>query len=572
MSSLEIDNQNSLDIYGITPPTNPREDRRNKEKVRSHKNKKATQEFKEFIEAQRREKLRDSKRQGIALENISDDMASCRLDDEEESLLNVSHSDRQMKRKDSSKSFKTSRSHDRDFKNSTSGELSMDIPSDRQVDMVRVLSSIKVDSPNRFFSLDSKQVPGLPGEQRTTKPPHVQRRQVSSQVTECPREREEFYRIFSQLITMGSEKKKDKEIFQRQLSSEQLVWQNKVNDLIWLELQAWARDVSIEEQDRYLCATRDDARNILNEIVEFQVYFDTTGCAMEGSTQDCNECQSLETEKVGSSHDPPNLSEVFQRHREAMRQVADVLDKLESVEKLYPTLKALGRDHPLYMTEDFQMRVNSLLVWFNISKELGHKLQLMAKVLYIDHISDFEWPWLDTEKPEVDNSETSCSTECLCAEDNQENGEEDTVDGGGRKDQDQGTCVDSGVGTFVDHVTIPSKSVRFDVGSPSTSSPSDSQNRHELPSLSNSSTVQRSVRSPTHVSHASSMSRSSSSMSVEELSQHNHSIYRYYADRYVQFARLRNSWSLCSPRDDRPPAQLHSLLLSSNLQQPISSL
>ena len=39
-SSLDIGNTNSLDIYGITLPSNQREMKRNKEKMKSHKLKK----------------------------------------------------------------------------------------------------------------------------------------------------------------------------------------------------------------------------------------------------------------------------------------------------------------------------------------------------------------------------------------------------------------------------------------------------------------------------------------------------------------------------------------------------
>ena len=526
-SSLDIGNTNTLDIYGITPPSNQRETKRNKEKMKSHKTKKANQEFKEFIDAQRREKQREAKRQEAAMQNMREDMASCKLDDEEEVLLDVSQTERQIKRKDSSKAFKTSRGYERDFKKNSSGDLAIEIS---PAELVRVQSSIKVDSPNRYYSLNSKQVPGV-SEDTSSSKPSIQRRQILSHhhATECPRDRNDFYRIFSQLINMGSEKKKDKEVLQRQLSSEQLVWQNKVNDLIWLELQAWCRDVSIEDQDRYLIATREGAKNILNEVMDFHVDLGSSennrnNDVLEAGSPEFGRHPSIDIGRAYSSHQISDLLEIFKRHREAMHQVSNILEKLETVEKLYPTLKALGHDHPVFTTESFQVRINTLHLWLNLSKDLGHKLQLMAKVLFIDQIPDAEWPWLEIDSPNSVDEEYF--SECLEEED------EDSVDGIGRNhyQNEKGNAADSGINTLLDQ---EKKSVRFDIGSGSdASSPSDSQN---LPNVSlsppsDSSTPHRPSRSLSHTSHSSTMSRSNSSMSVEELT--HLSIYRYYADRY----------------------------------------
>ena len=455
---------------------------------------------------------------------MREDMASCKLDDEEEVLLDVSQTERQIKRKDSTKAFKTSRGYERDFKKNSSGDLAMEIS---PADLVRVISSIKVDSPNRYFSLNSKQVPGVSDDTSTIKP-SAQRRQISSHVTECPKDRAEFYRIFSQLINMGSEKKKDKEL-QRQLSSEQLVWQNKVNDLIWLELQAWYRDVSPEEQDRYLIATREGAKNILNEVMDFHVDLNsdknnTNSDKLEAGSPEFGRHPSIDIGRVYSSHQISDLTEIFKRHREAMHQVSSILEKIETVEKLYPTLKGMGHDHPVCATEAYQMRISTLHLWLNLSKDLGHKLQLMAKVLYIDQIPDAEWPWLEIDSPNSVDEENS--SKCL------EEEEEDSVDGIGINHigNEKGNTADSGINTLLNH---DKKSVRFDIGSSSdASSPSDSQNVPgvSLSPPSDSSTPHRPVRSFSHTSHSSTMSRSNSSVSVEELT--HLSIYRYYADRY----------------------------------------
>lgn len=488
---------------------------------------------------QRREKQKDAKRQGVVIENLSGDMASCKLDDEEESLLDMSQTERQIKRRDSSKSFKTSRGYDRDFKNNATGDLSEGTP-ERLTGITRVQSSIKVDSPNRFYSLNSKQVTGASDNNATAKP-LFQRRQISSQSVECPKDRSEFYRVFSQLINMGSEKKKDKEMFQRQVSSEQLMWQNKVNDVIWLGLQAWFRDVSPEEQDQYIMEARNNADLILNEIMDFRINLDdedyhNQSDHLEPGSPEYGRHPSLDFGRAYSAHQMLDLSQTLEKHREAMRQVSDILDKLETVERLYPTLKALRLKHPIYAADDFQLRIQTLWLWLNMSRELGHKLKLMAKVLYIDHVQDLEWPWLDDghEGPNPMNLEQSSPTDCLAEVDEEE---EDAVDGIGDNDH-QNKGNDSGIHTLLDHdKQATSKSVRFDVGYLSdSSSPSVSQHAPDisLSGPSDSSTPQRpvtfrSLSHSSHTSHASTMSRSNSTMSVEELS--HLSIYRYYADR-----------------------------------------
>ena len=97
----------------------------------------------------------------------------------------------------------------------------------------------------------------------------------------------------------------------------------------------------------------------------------------------------------------PDLSEAIRQQQDAVLQVEEVLEHLESINNLYPssTCKSLLKDHPEYRDEDFQFRLDVLNVWLNLTKGIGEKLQLMATVLGLVGIEDLNWPWVDFESP-----------------------------------------------------------------------------------------------------------------------------------------------------------------------------
>ncbi len=534
-----LDPMNNMEgIYGTTPPPNPRESKKTKEKIRSHKIKKANQDYKDSRERQRVAKIRDTKRHAVLVQKISDDVASFKLEGEDEDLYHSLQfvddpQDMVHRRKDSTKSFNIGRMQDRDFKHNTSSEFLTDAPA--SVPIMTLQTPIKVDSPNQFKSLNSEQVLGIESRPQPNRF-FQQRRFVTKSVAECPSEREEFYRIFSQLINMGSEKKKDKEKnFQRQLSSEQLVWQNRLNDLIWLELQAWNRGVTLQDQDQYVCAAREKVKSILEEIMQFRVTLSKDEVDPNISNLDLDRVgspeygrhPSLDFEQAMQSS--VNLFDVIEDQKEALVQVTEILNKLESVQQLYPTLKSLSKDNPIYATDDFQHRVNTLCLWLNITNDLGHKLKLMAKVLYIDQMHDVEWPWLDYESPnqvvgQRHAGHAESETRLLVAEaENESTNQEGHVE---VIYQQQ----DSGINTLGDsEKTGANKSVHFAISEQeSPGSPDDDVPPFNLtPSDTSTPSKSPNMRSYPHVP---SISRSSSSMSVDELSHCSH--YRYFADRY----------------------------------------
>jgi len=54
------------------------------------------------------------------------------------------------------------------------------------------------------------------------------------------------------------------------MSHEEYMWQTELKDLIWLELQAWHADRTLEQQDRYLCSARQNVGDLLLEITNYK--------------------------------------------------------------------------------------------------------------------------------------------------------------------------------------------------------------------------------------------------------------------------------------------------------------
>ena len=80
----------------------------------------------------------------------------------------------------------------------------------------------------------------------------------------------------------------------------------------------------------------------------------------------------------------------------AIEQVAELFDKVERVEHLYPTCKSLGEQNPKYRSEEFTRNFETLCLWLNVTSELYHKLHLVAKFVGVDLNDTETWKdWLD---------------------------------------------------------------------------------------------------------------------------------------------------------------------------------
>ncbi|XP_061083846.1 mitogen-activated protein kinase kinase kinase 4 isoform X2 [Conger conger] len=309
--------------------------------------------------------------------------------------------------------------------------------------------------------------------------------------TDCPADRLKFFetlRLLLKLTSMSS-KKKEREREQRGLENTGFLGQN--NEVIWLELQAWHARRSVSDQDLYLFTARKAIPDIISEVLHFRVdYRSMSGPPVEAPATDArggftghllgmaagrlggcegatagadgafSGCES-ETggERLGEgegegAEDPstplggaPDCREHLQRQRLAFEQVKRVMELLESVEALYPSLQTLQKDYEKYAAPDFQARVQALCLWLNITQDLNQKLRIMGTVLGLRDLSRLGWPVFDIPSPrcsrgneddDEDEDDENDSTATFTADSDPEEGQ---GEGEGEGDGESSPCL-----------------------------------------------------------------------------------------------------------------------------------
>ncbi|XP_054361608.1 mitogen-activated protein kinase kinase kinase 4 isoform X4 [Mirounga angustirostris] len=217
--------------------------------------------------------------------------------------------------------------------------------------------------------------------------------------TDCPADRLKFFETLRLLLKLTSvSKKKDRE--QRGQENTSAFWLNRSNELIWLELQAWHAGRTINDQDLFLYTARQAIPDIINEILTFKVNYGSfafvrNGASFNGTSVE-GQCRAPHgTNMVGYSA----YHEHLQRQRVSFEQVKRIMELLEYIEALYPSLQALQKDYEKYAAKDFQDRVQALCLWLNITKDLNQKLRIMGTVLGIKNLSDIGWPVFEIPSP-----------------------------------------------------------------------------------------------------------------------------------------------------------------------------
>ncbi|XP_062535239.1 mitogen-activated protein kinase kinase kinase 4 [Armigeres subalbatus] len=316
-----------------------------------------------------------------------------------------------------------------------------------------------IESCNRFMSVKSRPI-GC----RTSAPPsafaNFRECSMQSTVTDIPQNRIAFHDTFSNLIKLGSI---DKDRTNRNvISTEERLWQTHANDLIWLELQAWHADRTVDQQDKILCQARNEIDGLLEEIMNFRFQrhlarmnsdlsltdsgFGSDATASTGNAESCRQfcfgCLSM------------YCKDCLEIQTIALKQVEDLLLRLESKESLFPSSKAMGVSFPIYQSEEFVGRVKAMCLWYNMTKQHRLTLLILGKLLARLQGSKkpYHWPIMET-----DSSTTSSIQE--------ENG--DTTDSG---QAPEASSASSG--------SCSGRRVQFiDEGSPSESANSDESGR-----------------------------------------------------------------------------------------------
>lgn len=305
----------------------------------------------------------------------------------------------------------TLRTSERDNKKTFEGSFMLD-----PLSKSSPFGALSMDPRKHYLSLSSK----LP-----VSMPHMARTHRQTSRTDCPADRLKFFETLRLLLKLTSMSSKRKEKEQRGLENMAFLGHN--NEVIWLELQAWHARRSTSDQDLFLFTARKAIPEIINEVLHFKVNYDSlrvTQCSGFQSTQEDSQSGSEEHEQVavaeinhcgadqwGFSACPSAMNaaeplgsgadcrEHLQRQRLSFEQVKRVMELLESVEALYPSLQALQRDYDKYAARDFQGRVQALCLWLNITQDLNQKLRVMATVLGLHDLSRIGWPVFEIPSP-----------------------------------------------------------------------------------------------------------------------------------------------------------------------------
>ncbi|XP_034464434.1 mitogen-activated protein kinase kinase kinase 4 isoform X2 [Hippoglossus hippoglossus] len=313
----------------------------------------------------------------------------------------------------------TLRSTERDHKKTFEGSFMLD-----PLSKSSPFSALNMDPRKHYLSL------GCSSGKLPVSMPHIARTHRQTSRTDCPADRLKFFETLRLLLKLTSMSSKRKEKEQRGL--ENMAFMGHNNEVIWLELQAWHARRSTGDQDLFLFTARQAIPDIINEVQHFKVNYDSLrGAQCSGSQTIPGDCHSIPDLVCGVEREPgvaetnhcgvdpwgfsacpstalnaaeplgsgADCREHLQRQRLAFEQVKRVMELLESLEALYPSLQALQRDYEKYAARDFQGRVQALCLWLNITQDLNQKLRVMATVLGLHDLSRIGWPVFEIPSP-----------------------------------------------------------------------------------------------------------------------------------------------------------------------------
>lgn len=213
-----------------------------------------------------------------------------------------------------------------------------------------------------------------------------------------PKDRFDFHHTFTMLISLGnaSQKKDISDKYLRQRSSEQELWRSDLSDMIWLELQARLNGRSVEDQDSVLGAARRGIGKTLQRILDFRIASPAGECdsAATCSSSEYSE-EMLKWCQVSCVRCGACLREAILAQAAALKEITALLQELEAAESLFPTQKALAKEHTVYTTLQFQQQLGTLCLWQNITVDIARKLLLVAKIISIESVEGTPWSCVD---------------------------------------------------------------------------------------------------------------------------------------------------------------------------------
>ncbi|XP_059154540.1 mitogen-activated protein kinase kinase kinase 4-like isoform X2 [Physella acuta] len=541
--------------YSITPPSIPRSQKREK-KGQTMRSRHADRSYKEFLITKRQQQPKSFvnviKNEYLADPPLCNLMELDSDDNMDRDTIRGKHLKKEKKKRESKETKKTLsllRFNEREEKR-LSEDFSM-----LHVSEALEQTGIKLDGSGRFSHLRQKVILPLSPECRA-------RRQIA-EVPECQKERAEFHNNFALLISLGTEAKKDKETkmssSKRQFSVEQDVWRSTLIEQIWIELQAYINNnISHEEQIELLKKERQLHERVIDDINNFSfaetVSGDCPDTAFNTDTNTSNAffsengCRRSYKELVSRSVSASFLdvdltNETVHVQENALIQVQKLLERLDHYESGFNSTKACEKENKKYKDPGFQRRVKCLNLWLNITCDLCQKLKLFGRIIGA-HSRGIPWPLINFEfpKPQPHNlpgcARASVPDVLETEPTDSSDIDESEVCPNNSYSKDQENAGDPGGNVYLS----PSrKQVKFQFGDESNSdqgSPMGSPSNEDPSNPLNSSTPIRGLNPlatiPSDESFLLGSSRTSSEANIEDCRQHNHSIYRHYAEKCLR--------------------------------------
>jgi mitogen-activated protein kinase kinase kinase 4 len=564
-SPLNSLDPSELDQYAITPPTHGRALRREKEKQAVHgKTRKLS--YREYKEQTGRSRHNYSD-PGFPQTVLHSELTGFEIGTDEQVEGNEKQRRLPVKSR-SFKSFKKPRKYDRDLKNENLNvvpEGNVNNPTNVLLTPLgqNVLPAIKVDS-GRFMSLSQKFQP--------PQKPSGTRRQLSMPKKDCPADRVEFYSIFSMLINMGDKAKKEKERqMSRQKSHDENFWVSQIMVYVWLELQAWHCGKTLQELDKDLVAERQKINSVLEQVINFHI--DPVNVVTGGAGKPVEPVSlfqgSAMSEPVAmmsgdggidisaARNSPIQLDQcdseegiidcdsgrsgifldraILDRQREAVVKVTNLLNQVDVVEGLYPTTKALGKECAMYTSDSLKHNQDTLCLWLNITKDLSHTLNMMAKTLGMQCFEGLDWQLLEyCAACPVAPTGRMCGDECCCIRPN-EPAEPVHFQVEESPSEEDSISPEAYPPHYLPRLKLGGKSVRFDSTNPS-SPDTDPEVMRLTPGAPSSTSTPVKFRSSPSISN---MSRTSSEISLDEGAKSSRFVYRNYVEKSLKKMGMR---------------------------------
>ncbi|XP_069944090.1 mitogen-activated protein kinase kinase kinase 4-like [Cherax quadricarinatus] len=276
---------------------------------------------------------------------------------------------------------------------------------------------LQVDSRSRYMSVSCRKLEeGCESDQ-------TDNRKVST--AELPPDRVRYFTQLQSLVKTGTQ---EIAFNHRQRSEEEVLYQQELYEMLWLELQAWQAGLDSSTYDIQLISQRHEVHGVIQEVLNFRFDPNKKEKCQENSvvqsemkittvdeamitgdlriggvaviSSDASEDIGVNRTVEGEDDCGGCLSiwckGCVEKQTESLIQVAALLKKLDYIESLFPSTKKLALHFPEWEQPEFVNRYKALCVWYNTSVQLRMKIEVLGKLLGNMTNTLIPWPTFST--------------------------------------------------------------------------------------------------------------------------------------------------------------------------------